>query len=121
MSPSAYATQGASAKASTISFALDTVMGWIGYLNSQPLNSGTVQQNAAYGNYVFGVYMQAGGLTLSQALTGANTFAATRKAANPSQYAGQQMSANYPFLPIQNVTNITNGFNAQANGTTCHK
>ena len=123
MPPSAYAAQGAASNIykNPISFAADTASkGWTGFLNSQPLNSGTVQQNAAYGNYVFGVYMQAAGLTLSQALSGANAFAAYRHIENPGQYAGQQMDPNYPSLPVQNVTNVTNGFNAEANGTTCH-
>ena len=121
--PSAYATAGAASNiySSPLSFAADVVSkGWTGYLNTQPLNSGTVQQNAAYGNYVFGVYMQTAGLTLSQALTGANAFAAYRQQSNPNQYAGQQMDPNYPSLPVQNTANIANGFNAQANGTTCH-
>lgn len=121
--PSAYAAQGAASNlySSPLNFAADIAShGWTGFLNSQPLNSGTVQQNAAYGNYVFGVYMQTAGLTLSQALSGANAFAAYRKRSNPNQYAGQQMDPNYPSLPVQNVANITNGFNAQANGTTCH-
>jgi hypothetical protein len=30
------------------------------YLDPQPLGSGNGVQNAAYGNYVYGVYMQGG-------------------------------------------------------------
>lgn len=104
--PSAYAAQGAASNiySSPLNFAADVAShGWTGFLNSQPLNSGTVQQNAAYGNYVFGVYMQTAGLTLSKSLSGANAFAAYRKGSNPNQYAGQQMDPNYPSLPVQNV------------------
>ena len=120
--PSAYAAAGAASNISShpLSFAADASKGWTGYLNAQPLSSGTVNQNAAYGNYVFGIYMQTAGLKLSQALAGANAFAAIRKLSNPGQYAGQQMDPNYPSLPTQNTANIRNGFNAQANGSTCH-
>lgn len=32
---------------------------------------------------------------------------------------GTWMHQNYPFLQAANVANITNGYNAQANGATC--
>jgi hypothetical protein len=59
--PGAYVTQGQQANGSTVNFALDVAMGWPkgDYLDAQPLASGNVFQNQAYGNYVFGVYMSA--------------------------------------------------------------
>jgi len=97
-------------------------MGWPrgDYLDPQPLASGTKYQNQAYGNYVFGVYMQAAGFSLPQTLSGANAYAAYSKLFNWKQYSGNQMDPNYSFLPAASVANMTNGYNAQANGTVCH-
>jgi hypothetical protein len=93
-------------------------MGWPkgGYLDAQPLASGTVPQNAAYGNYAYGVYMQAAGFSLYQSLSNANSYAFLRS----SYPAGTPMDPNYGSLPAANVANITNGYNAQATGTVCH-
>ena len=120
--PSAYATAGKQANGSPVNFILDVTMGFPGggYLDPQPLGSGNAFQNQAYGNYTFGVYMQTAGLTLSTALSGANGYAAIRKLGNSQQYTNQTMDPNYPSLPAASVANITNGFNAQAGGTTCH-
>jgi hypothetical protein len=70
--PGAYVTQGQQANASTTNFLLDVSMGWPkgDYLDPQPLASGNVFQNQAYGNYVFGVYMAAAGSELSVASGG---------------------------------------------------
>jgi hypothetical protein len=81
--------------------------------NGQPCGG-----SPAYANYAYGVYMSAAGYTLSQALAGADIYAQFR-----SRYpVGTPMAGpTYPFTPQSNVTNITNGFNAQQNGTTCQK
>jgi hypothetical protein len=72
----------------------------------------------SYANYAFGVYMNAAGYTLSQTLAVADIYAEYRS----SYPASTPMAGpNYPFTPQANVTNITNGFNAQQNGTTCYK
>jgi RHS repeat-associated protein len=120
--PSAYAASGQQARNSTTDFALDVAMGWPrgDFLDSQPLASGTKYQNQAYGNYVFGVYFQATGFSLSQSLSAANAYAAYSKVFNWKQYSGNQMDPNYSFLPAASVANIRNGWNAQANGTVCH-
>jgi hypothetical protein len=87
-----------------------------GSLDAQPLGG-----SQAYGNYVFGAYVSAAGISLSTALTGANAYAAVSKAFNPKQYSNQQMDSRYTAIPAANVANITNGYNAQQNGTLCHK
>jgi RHS repeat-associated protein len=117
--PSAYAASGKAANGSPVNFALDVIEGWPRghYLDAQPLASGTVFERQAYGNYVFGVYMQAAGVPLSVALTGANDYAALTSS-YPSTWSFDQ---NYPFLPSASVANITNGYNAQMNGTACHE
>ena len=117
MPPSAYAQTGKAANGNTLTFLLN-IPGWQrgSYFDAQPMASGTVAQNAAYGNYVFGVYMQSAGVSLSTALSGANAYAFLRS----SYPAGTPMDPNYPSLPAANVANITNGYNAQAAGTTCH-
>ncbi len=81
--------------------------------NGQPFGG-----TPSYANYTFGVYMSAAGYTLNQTLAGADIYAQYR-----SRYpAGTPMGGpNYPFTPQTNINNITNGFNAQTNGTTCHK
>lgn len=119
LSPSDYATAGSAAKwySSPLTFALDAWKGWPTghYLDAQPLtNVPGTWRAAAYGNYVFGVYMQAAGVPLSVALTGGNTYGSTK-----TYPAGTPMDPNYPSLPAANVANITNGYNAQQNGTTC--
>jgi hypothetical protein len=71
----------------------------------------------AYANYVFGVYASAVGLTLSQALSGANDYAARR-----SRYpAGTHFDPNYPHVPAANVKNITAGYKAEQSGHLCKK
>ena len=112
--PSAYAASGQAAKNSTTDFALDVAMGWPrgDYLDPQPLASGTKYQNQAYGNYVFGVYMQAAGFSLPQTLSGANAYAAYSKLFHWKQYSGNQMDPNYSFLPAASVANIANGYYA---------
>jgi hypothetical protein len=83
-----------------------------GALDAQPLGA-----SRAYGNYVFGAYLSAAGITLSVGLGGANGYAAVSNA----QYPGFSMDPNYPAVPQANVANIINGYNAQRNGTLCHK
>jgi RHS repeat-associated protein len=117
--PSAYAQSGQAALANPSNFYLDVAMGFPrgSYLDAQPLASGTRFQNQAYGNYVYGVYMQAAGFSLYQTLSDAEAYAAYSKVWNWNQYSGDQMDPNYTLLPAASVTNITNGYNAQANGT----
>jgi RHS repeat-associated protein len=84
-----------------------------GSLDAQPLGG-----SRAYGNYVYGAYNAAAGfLTLPQTLSGANAYANVSKA----QYPGQNMDKQYPFIPADNVTNISLGYNAFQSGTMCHK
>lgn len=69
----------------------------------------------AYANYVYGVYTSAAGLTLAQALGGAQAYAAAR-----SHYPTvTQFDPNYPSVPAANVKNITAGYNDQKNGNLC--
>jgi len=116
--PGAYATQGQQANGSTVNFALDVAMGFPAghYLDPQPLASGNVFQRQAYGNYTFGVYMAAAGVSLNTALSGANTYAFFFSSYSKST----PMDPNQGSLPAASVTNITNGYNAYANGTVCH-
>ncbi len=116
--PSAYAQAGRAANGSPVNFTLDVTMGFPAgdYLDPQPLASGNTFQNQAYGNYTFGVYMQAAGVSLSTSLSGANAYAFFRSS-YPSYI---QRDSTYSSLPAANVANIINGYNAQANGTTCH-
>lgn len=119
--PSAYGMAGQYSKGSPVNFGLDVAKGFprSGYLDAQPLTGAPTLQAAAYGNYAYGVYMQAFGLSLSQALSGANAYAFFSGAKyGPSN---GPLDSQYGSIPAANVANITNGFNAQQNGTTCHK
>ena len=120
--PSAFAQAGSAANGSLINLALDAKMGFPAghYLDPQPLASGNVFQKQAYGNYTFGVYMASAGVSLNTALSGASAYALKSGAYFTYIKNGYQMDPNYPLLPAANVGNIANGYNAQANGTTCH-
>ncbi len=71
----------------------------------------------AYANYSYGVFMSAAGYPLNFALWGANAYASSQS----SYPQNTPMDPNYPSTPASNVANITAGFNAQQNGTLCHK
>ena len=116
--PSAYAGQGKADNGHPVNFLLNVFTGWPAghFFDPQPLASGTVRQNAAYGNYVFGVYMQAAGVSLSTALAGADAYAFFRS----SYGSTTPMDPVLGSLPAANVANIINGYTAQQNGTTCH-
>jgi len=83
-----------------------------GSLDAQPLGG-----SRAYGNYVFGAALSGGGYSLSFTLSAANAYAFVSGA----NYPGFVMDSQYGSLPAANVANITNGYNAQRNGTLCHK
>jgi RHS repeat-associated protein len=69
----------------------------------------------SYANYVFGVYMNAAGYSLSTTLAAANLYARAR-----SHYSKNvPMDPSYPSTPAANVANITAGFNANRTGTLC--
>ncbi len=112
---SPYAAQRAAANGSPINFALDASMGFPrgDFLDAQLGRSGWNVE--AYGNYVFGVYVQPAGVPLGAALRGAEAYAATK-----TYPVGTPMAPGYPGLPSANAANISTGYNAQANGTTCH-
>lgn len=117
LSPYDYATSGQQAKNSTTDFALDIAIGFPAghYLDPQPLASGNVFQRQAYGNYTFGVYMAAAGVSLNNALSGANAYAFFFSSYSKST----PMDPRYGSLPAASVANITNGYNAYGNGTVC--
>lgn len=120
MSPQGYATAGALAlMAGPIPFLAISGAGFPrgSYLDAQPKASGNGLQRAAYGNYVYGVYMASAGVPYVVMMNAANAFAMF------STYTAKNgpMDSVYKNLPQANVTNITNGFNAQRNGTTCHR
>lgn len=71
----------------------------------------------AYGNYVFGAALSGAGYSLPFTLLAANTYAAVKNA----QYPGFTKDPKYSSIPQANAANIVNGYNAQRNGTLCHK
>jgi RHS repeat-associated protein len=89
----------------------------LGFHSGGSLDAQSEGGSRAYGNYVFGAAMSAAGYSITFTLTAANTYAGIKNA----QYPGFTMDQNYPAIPQANVANITNGYNAQQNGTLCHK
>lgn len=69
----------------------------------------------AYANYVYGVYLNAAGFSLSTALWGANTYGQCC-----STYGSKvAMDATYTHIPAANVANITAGYEDERKGTLC--
>lgn len=66
-----------------------------------------------YGNYVFGVYNAARGAELSDALDLANIYGKHFSKYGPDR----KMDQNYGSIPVENVENITRGYNDYKNGT----
>ncbi len=89
----------------------------LGFWRGGPLDAQTQGGSRAYGNYVFGAALSGSGFSLPFTLSAANTFAYISGA----QYPGFVMDSHYGSIPAANVANITNGYNAQQNGTLCHK
>jgi len=123
LDPSAWAATGQSTRNNPFTTTYDFMHGFSigGYLDAQPMATGSTYQKAAYGNYVFGAYMSAAGFPLSVALAGANEIAFYHSLSNPSQYSGRQMDSFFWSLPAANVANISAGYSAQRSGTLCHK
>ena len=123
LDPSAWAAMGTDTKNNPFTTTYDFSNGFSigGYLDAQPMATGTVYEKAAYGNYVFGAYMSAAGFPLSVTLAGADGIALYHGLSNPGQYSGRTMDPTYSSLPAANVANITNGYNAQRSGTLCHR
>jgi hypothetical protein len=121
--PSFWASAGKASKWDPVSAILDLTKGFKigGYLDAQPMTADNSYQRAAYGNYVFGAWMRDSGTPVPIALAGANEIAFIHKVSNPNQYRGRPMDSFFWSLPAANVTNIVNGYNAQKNGTLCHK
>ena len=121
--PSAFATAGEAARYDPFNFYLDLRYGFKigGYLDAQPSASGNLYENAAYGNYAYGVYMASAGSTEVVALGGANRVAYQHAQKNPNQCKGREMSRLFPSLPEANVTNILRGYQDELNDTLCHE
>ncbi len=81
-----------------------------GYLDAQADGA-----SPDYGNYVFGVYMNAAGYSLSFTLSAANAYGAARSHYRPDT----PMDSKYKHIPAANVKNITAGFNDNRNGSLC--
>jgi hypothetical protein len=77
--------------------------------------SGNVYGRAAYGNYVFGVYVAAAGIPLEAALLEVNNAAQ----GNPA-YLNRRKDSVFRNLPAANVTNIAAGYIDQEAGFACH-
>ena len=72
----------------------------------------------AYGNYVFGAYVAAGGVPLNISLFAANKYASTSSAYYDATLARDN---NFDSLPASNVFNIGRGFIDYMNSSLCHK
>lgn len=127
-SPSFYQEQGLQAKNLSILSAMfpfamgrQSIDAYNMMILSQFHRGGTLDAQVRYGgsptyaNYVYGVYLAAAGWTLTEALQGADFYAALRS----SYPKGTPMDPIYKSVPAANFANITAGFNAEKNGTLC--
>ena len=89
----------------------------LNFHTGRSLDAQALGGSRAYGNYVFGAALGGAGYSLPFTLFAANTYAFVKNAS----YPGFTMDPNYPAIPQANVANIVNGYNAQNNGTLCHK
>jgi hypothetical protein len=87
-----------------------------GPLDAQRFNGQFFGQFTAYSNYAFGIYTSAAGLSLDDALAGANAVAGL---ANYPPNFPRGGNSNYPNLLNSNYTNIVNGYGAYASGGVC--
>jgi hypothetical protein len=87
-----------------------------GRLDAQRFDGQFFGQFTAYSNYAFGIYTAAAGLTLDQALAGANAVAGF--ATYPPQF-DRGGYTGYPNLLNSNYVNIVNGYGAYASGGIC--
>jgi hypothetical protein len=108
---SAYAQEGKAAANNPLASTLDLS----GFPRGGPLDAQPLGGSRAYGNYVYGVYMRAAGFPLFIATAGAEYYSWKSNASYGP--ADGQMSGS---VPSANIANITNGYNAQKNGTVCH-
>src|ERR1700721_46027 len=77
---------------------------WGGPMDAQRFGGQFYSAYTPYANYAFGIYTGAAGLSLSQALNGANTVAGF------AQYKGSKFARSqiYPNMRQSKLTNITN-------------
>jgi hypothetical protein len=87
-----------------------------GPLDAQRFNGQFFGQFTAYANFAFGIYAAAAGLTLDDALGGANTVAGLASY-NPIFPRGGY--TGYPNLLNSNYNNIVNGYGYYASGGAC--
>jgi hypothetical protein len=131
-SPQQYAAQGATLRQQTAQLALlppqfggiaatNALGTLLNFARGRSLDAQVLYGGSqAYGNYAYGVLLAAAGLPLPDALSAANAYGAARSTYSASQLAGSE-ATGYPSIPPANVDNITNGYNAQQNGTLCTK
>src|SRR3974390_1311019 len=118
LSPSFWAKMGAEAKFNPFILWEDVTYGFPkgGYLDAQPFASGNAFERAAYGNYVFGVYVAAAGIPLEAAL-----FEGNQKAQGNPAYRNRTKESLFGNLPAANVMNIAAGYIDQEAGFACQE
>jgi RHS repeat-associated protein len=90
--------------------------GLVDFRRGSALDAQAYGSSVAYGNYTYGVFLAANGWSINETLTGANAYGYFRSSYNPNLL---DPTSDYPSIPPANVANITVGFNAQLDGSTC--
>ncbi len=90
-----------------------------GALDAQPYATGNAFQKASYGNYTFGVFMAAAGVSEDDALTAASLYGYKQQYVNGA-YQDRAMDPVYGGIPSQNVRDIQSGYTDYASGTIHH-
>jgi RHS repeat-associated protein len=106
---------------------IDNDLNLISFRRGRILDAQAYGGSQEYANYAFGVYMNAAGYSLPQALSFANTYAQFPAFKSTFPYIGGKyqnrppsyFDPNYTNTPAINVQKITTGFNDAQNGTLC--
>lgn len=89
-----------------------------GPLDAQPYATGDPLGKASYGNYAFGAFFAGAGISLQDALSAANAYGLKQQVLNGA-YHDRAMDPTYTHLPVSNVQDIINGYDAEIDGKLC--
>jgi len=91
-----------------------------GALDAQPSATGDSLQRATYGNYVYGVFFAAAGISLDGTLTAASTYGYKQRIFSFGKaYRGRKVYSQYQGIPAANVDDIYQGYADFMSGQLC--
>lgn len=73
--------------------------------------------SGTYGNYAYGAFFAGAGFSLDETLTNASLYGYKQRLGGA--YRGRSLDPTYGGIPVENVRDITAGYNDAVNGTLC--